>query len=190
MNALVNFLYELGQLKRVARSGWWLAGIKHPESVAEHAFRAAAIGFVLARLEGADPEKTALICLFHDIPEARANDSHKVMQRYADHNKIEADVLKEQLSSLPNEVSENLSQLLQEYGMDRTKEQIVARDADYLEVCLQAKEYVEQGCINAQIWIDNTKKGCLKTQTAKKLLEEIERTSSSEWHKELQNIKR
>jgi putative hydrolase of HD superfamily len=190
MKEITNFFYELGQLKRVKRSGWWLAGIKHPESVAEHAFRAATIGFVLAKLEGANPEKTALICLFHELPETRLNDFHKVIQRYIDIKTVEEKVLKEQLSTLPKEIAEELSNFLKDYGKDGTKEQIVAKDADYLEGCLQAKEYIEQGHKNAQIWIDNTKKGCLKTETAKKMLELIEKTNSSEWHKALQNIKR
>ena len=36
---IANYLYELGVLKRVRRSGWWLAGVKDAESVAEHSFR-------------------------------------------------------------------------------------------------------------------------------------------------------
>ena len=37
---LAKYMYEIGQMKRVQRSGWWLAGITNPESVAEHSFRA------------------------------------------------------------------------------------------------------------------------------------------------------
>src|SRR2546423_9298993 len=68
--------------KRVKRSGWWVAGIDNPESVAEHSFRAALLGYILASLEGADPQKTAMICLFHDMGEARINDLHRVARRY------------------------------------------------------------------------------------------------------------
>ncbi|MBF0384955.1 MAG: HD domain-containing protein, partial [Candidatus Omnitrophica bacterium] len=39
----VNLFAEAGLLKRVKRSGWWVAGIKDPESVAEHSFRCAVI---------------------------------------------------------------------------------------------------------------------------------------------------
>jgi hypothetical protein len=41
-NDMAKYLYEAGQLKRVKRSGWWIAGVKDPESVAEHSFRTAA----------------------------------------------------------------------------------------------------------------------------------------------------
>jgi putative hydrolase of HD superfamily len=47
--AIVSFAYEAGQLKNLPRSGWLRAGIKNPESVADHSFRVA----VLAYLHGA-----------------------------------------------------------------------------------------------------------------------------------------
>ena len=47
----INFLFELGQLKRVKHEGWRLVGVEHPESVAEHSLRAAQIGYVIAALE-------------------------------------------------------------------------------------------------------------------------------------------
>jgi putative hydrolases of HD superfamily len=36
MSNIAKYLYEIGQLKRVKRSGWWMAEIVDPESVAEH----------------------------------------------------------------------------------------------------------------------------------------------------------
>ena len=58
-----------GQLKRVKRSGWWLAGITDTESVAELSFRTTMLGYILPLLEGANPLKTAVMCLFHDTNE-------------------------------------------------------------------------------------------------------------------------
>ena len=71
MNDLVEFLHEMGQLERVRRSGWWLAGITLPESVADHVYRTSIIAWCLARLEGANVERVAAMALFHDAPEAR-----------------------------------------------------------------------------------------------------------------------
>jgi putative hydrolase of HD superfamily len=48
LEGLTNFLYEMGLLKRYKRTGWWIAGIDNPESIAEHSFRTAIIGYVLA----------------------------------------------------------------------------------------------------------------------------------------------
>ena len=74
VEGLTNFLYEMGLLKRYKRAGWLIAGVDNPESIAEHSFRTAIIGFLLAVMEGADPAKTAALCLFHDTQETRIGD--------------------------------------------------------------------------------------------------------------------
>ena len=48
---LLNFIAEAGMLKRVRRSGWSVLGIKDAETVAEHSFRCAVIGYILASME-------------------------------------------------------------------------------------------------------------------------------------------
>ena len=55
LEGLTNFLYEMGLLKRYKRTGWLVAGVDNPESIAEHSFRTAIIGYLLALMEGADP---------------------------------------------------------------------------------------------------------------------------------------
>ena len=40
----VSYLLEMGALKRAKRSGWWIAGVKDPETIAEHSWRTAVIG--------------------------------------------------------------------------------------------------------------------------------------------------
>jgi putative hydrolases of HD superfamily len=57
MNSVANFLFETGTLKNHKRTGWWIAGVKDPESVAEHSWRAALLASIIAELEGADPAK-------------------------------------------------------------------------------------------------------------------------------------
>ena len=54
----VNLFAEAGLLKKVKRSGWWVVGIKDPESVAEHSFRCAIMGYYMAHLEEVDPLKS------------------------------------------------------------------------------------------------------------------------------------
>src|SRR5436305_1497424 len=99
-NEIAKYLYELGHLKHVKRAGWWLAGIKDPESVAEHSYRAAILGYILASLDGADPKETAMICLFHDTGEARISDLPRVAKRYIHENGEEL-AITEQATRLP-----------------------------------------------------------------------------------------
>ncbi|MFH0978128.1 MAG: HD domain-containing protein [Candidatus Woesearchaeota archaeon] len=186
---IVDFFFEVGQLKRVKRSGWWLVNIKDPESVAEHSFRTALIGYVLARLEGADTKKVVLECLFHNVAETRLNDFHKVNQRYIDSHAAKHKAVLEQYENLPVEASDELLKLFEELRNDQSKEAQVARDADLLETACQAKEYIEIGYKDAQNWIDNTWK-IIKTESGKRLLTLIEKTNSNDWWHNLKKIVR
>lgn len=185
MKNIVNFFYELGQLKRVRRSGWWALGIELPESIAEHSFRTAVIGYFLAKLEKVDVNKVMLMCLFHDFPETRLNDLHRVGRRYIDFKEAETKVNKEQTENL----DKGMFALHKEFQEQKTKEAIVAKDTDLLECAVQAKEYIDQGYKDAKNWIDNVKI-VLKTKNAKKLLKLIEKTSSNDWWKKLKKIER
>ncbi len=138
MDDIAKYVYEIGQLKRVKRSGWWMAGIRDPESIAEHSFRTAVLGYVLASLAGADPLKTALICLFHDTGEARINDLHRVAKRYLDVGNGEENALADQTERLPHETAEHIRGLFDEYQRRSTLEGQLARDADLLECLVQA----------------------------------------------------
>ncbi len=189
MRKTVDFFFELGQLKRVKRSGWWIAGVKDPETVAEHSFRTAAIGYVLAGLEGADERKVMLSCLFNDLHEARINDLHKVGHRYIDFKRAETKAFSDAVERLPKAPAKELRDAFAGFQLQDTKEGIVARDADLLECALQAKEYLDIGHADAKDWIDNVRK-LLRTRSAKEMLNILSRTSPSSWWKGLKKIER
>ena len=99
--SLVEFIFEAGLLKRVPRSGWSVLGIAQPESVADHSFRCAVIGYLLAHQEGVSVERTVLMTLFNDIHESRITDLHKMAQRYIDAEPAEDASHTEQIDPLP-----------------------------------------------------------------------------------------
>jgi putative hydrolase of HD superfamily len=188
VKSVTNFLFELGALKHVKRSGWWLINVKDPENVAEHSFRAGVLGYFLAEMEGANKEKVALMSLFNDLHESRLNDLHKVGHRYIDFRKAETEAHKEQTENLGN-IGKEMFSMHKEFQEQKTKESIVARDADLIENAFQAKEYIEIGYKDAQSWIDSIWK-IIKTDSARKILKEIEKTSSNDWWKNLKKIER
>jgi transcriptional regulator with XRE-family HTH domain len=71
---IAGFLIEAGHLKRTPRAGWPIAGVRDPESVAEHSYRTAVIAYVLAVMEGANADRAAALAVFHDVPETRSTD--------------------------------------------------------------------------------------------------------------------
>lgn len=183
---IAKYLYEMGHLKQVQRSGWQQIGVHDPESVAEHSYRTAIIGYILASLEGANPEKTAIICLFHDTAETRIGDLHWTAKRYLSIKEGEQVALAEQLERLPQEVAVKVSALVNEYEERSSREGRLAREADLLECILQAREYQIRGYAEAQDWID----GCyesLQTEMGKELASACINMQPSAW---FQGLKR
>jgi putative hydrolase of HD superfamily len=163
----MSFIFEAGMLKRAKRTGWWIAGVGEPESIAEHSFRTAIIGAVLAGMEDADPARVTLLCLLHDTQETRIGDIPHIGRRYltaADNETVTAD----QVSSCPPAVADAIESAVAEYEAGETLEAIVARDADKLECLVQAVEYRHQGTDTVQPWIDSSR-ASLKTAAAHRL---------------------
>jgi putative hydrolase of HD superfamily len=184
MEELAKFLYEVGLLKRMRRSGWWVAGIRDPESVAEHTFRTAILGYILARLEGADPLKTAMICLIHDLPETRIGDLHRVNDRYLDSREAQKRAWGDQLQSLPEKVADALKDLYELWDDQNSLEAKIARDADLLECFIQALEYRAQGCSSLEKWIEKTG-ATLKTETARSIARACQNQDPKTWWHDL-----
>jgi putative hydrolase of HD superfamily len=176
---LAGLLYEFGLLKRYKRTGWLVAGVRDPESVAEHSFRAAIIAAVLAKLEGGDPERAAFMALFHDTQETRITDIPYIGKRYlkaAPNEEVTAD----QVRDVTAPVADMVRDAVAEYEDRSSVEAVCARDADKLECLIQAVEYREQGHQNVQGWIDSSL-AALTTPSGKRLAEEALRTGTLEW---------
>jgi len=171
-NNLKNFFSEIQMLKRIKHEGWRMAGVEAPDSVGEHTVIAAQIAYVLGKLEGADAAKCALIALFHDNDEVRIGDQHKVAARYFDVKVASRLARGEQFANLPNEIADELNRLQEEGKRRDTKEGIVAKDADWLEMAIQAKIYCEAGHKGAADWIKNVEKA-LETKSAQAILATI-----------------
>ncbi len=186
MQELAHFLFEVGYLKNVDRSGWWLLGNKAPESVAEHSFRCTILGYILAKLEKVDASKVVMMCLFHDVHEARTNDLHKIAQNYLNLEEAEAKVSMEQLEPLTDPIGEEIEGVLDELTKQESKESIVAKDADILECAMQAREYQTQGYDDAVDWVMRAKDK-LRCESSKKLLSIIEHSDPNEWWKKLKD---
>ena len=178
--AAINLFAEAGLLKKVKRSGWWVAGIKDPESVAEHSFRCAVIAHHLAHLEKVDVYKAVWMALFNDIHESRINDLHKMGHFYIDFKEAEKKVFKDQVKDLKSGVQSEMTRLRSQYESQSTKEAIVARDADILECLLQAKEYYQEGYSKAKKFF-RMAPSHLKTKSARRYWKLISKWDSDQW---------
>lgn len=186
---LLNFIAEAGMLKRVQRSGWSVVGIKDAESVAEHSFRCAVIGYILVHMEKASPYKVLLMALFNDIHEARIGDLHKMAQRYINLQPAEDKAFYEQITALPKKMKQELKELRDEYRKQITLESIIARDADVLECLIQAKEYLVHGFSGAREFMKKAP-NVLRTKSARRLWESAKRMDINDWWFKLSEFRR
>ncbi|GAA3155527.1 HD domain-containing protein [Planomonospora alba] len=176
---VTGLLYEIGLLKRYRRTGWLVAGVRDPESIADHSFRTAVIAAVITAMEGGNPERAAFMSLFHDTQETRTTDIHHLGKRYLRATPNE-EVTADQVRGVPGPVAEMITGAVGEYEERASLEAVCARDADKLECLVQAVEYREQGNGNVRPWIDSSL-AALTTSSAKRLAEEVLRTGSLEW---------
>lgn len=181
---LTEFFYEVGTLRKVPRShAQTLLSNDETDNIASHSFRVAMIGWFIAKQEKGDPYKVLLMCLFHDTPETRSGDQNWVHKKYV--KVFEKEILGAQLSGLPEE--SELKGIAQEYSKRKTKEAIVAKDADLLDQILLLREYAWAGNNEAASWLGkrpekyNAQFRLLKTATARKLAREIFRQRPSCW---------
>ncbi|MGH8909346.1 MAG: HD domain-containing protein [Egibacteraceae bacterium] len=179
LEGLVNFFYEAGLLKRSKRTGWWLAGVKDPESIAEHSFRTAIIGYVLALMEGADPGRTVTFCIFHDTQETRTGDIPSVGKRYVS-TAAHAAVTADQVRDFPERIGAAVRALVMEYEARESLEARCARDADELECLIQAREYEAQGHADVTPWI-TTSAEALQTTSAQHLAKVCKEVPPRQW---------
>ena len=159
------------------------------DTIAAHSFRTAIIAWFLAKKEKVDPYKAVMMALIHDMAEARTGDHNWVHKRYV---KIFDDMIyEEQLGDLPYA---DLKELVDEYQKRKSKEAIIAKQADLLDQILILREYEWQGNKEAPLWLyGNTFKAgqkikgkenkikSLTLKSARDLGKEIYNTPPSEW---------
>ena len=189
INDVLDFIAEAGTLKKVKRSGWWMVGAANVESVADHSYRCAVVGYLLARMEGVDPLPVLMMSIFGDLPEARINDLHKVSSRYLDGRKAEKESFTDQIEKLDDEMRNELQAYRNDYDDQGSKESIVARDADILECIIQAKEYADTGSIKAVKFL-NKAPDHLKTESAKRIWTDLLEWDSTDWWERISNFER
>lgn len=178
VSGVVDFLYEMGLLKRYKRTGWLIAGVTDAESVADHSHRTAISAAAIASMEGADPQRASFLALFHDTQETRLTDIPYIGKRYlkaATNGEVTAD----QTSGMPPVLADLIGSAVAEYEEKASLEARCAKDADKLECLLQAIEYREQGT-DTQAWIDSSL-AALATTSAKQLADEALQTQSLRW---------
>jgi putative hydrolase of HD superfamily len=138
----------------------------------------AMICFAISRIEqGLDTEKLITMALIHDLPEARTGDLNYVHKRYV--TAFEDKASKDMADGLP--FGTELISILQEFNEAKSREAILARDADQLSFIMELKKLHDAGGAKSpEKWlpfiIDR-----LKTDTGRKLAQSIMDSNWDDW---------
>jgi len=82
------------------------------------------------------------------------------------------------MAGLP--IAGEILDLLKEFEQRESKESVVAKDADYLDQMILQREYFLKDPQNHDIWQNHTE-SMLKSESAKKLAQQIRKTNPFEW---------
>lgn len=176
MKNIANFLFEVGMLKKTPRTGYQFLGTGS-ESVADHSFRMTIIGYILAcEIPGADQNKTVLMCLFHDLHEARTGDQNYVNKQY---NTIDEEKAVSHMTAGLS-FGDEITALTDEFNRGESTEASIAKDADQIDLILELKQQKDLGNRYADEWIHYAKKRLIN-EKAREMVEEILKTDHTEW---------
>jgi putative hydrolases of HD superfamily len=176
MEEIANFLFEVGMLNKTPRTGFRFLG-SGKESVAEHILRTLFIGYSLCKLDpAADELKVLRMCLVHDLPEARTGDQNYMYKKYVTVDEEKA--VRELTENLP--FGAEIESVIGEFNEKKTREALLAHDADQLALILQLKEYGDLGNQYSQEWLNFAVRR-LCTDQGRKLADTILQTDWTQW---------
>lgn len=171
MSELIDFLIEIGKLKKMKRRGWVLRGVKNPETIAEHSFRVVFMAWFLAlKQRTLNLEKVLKMALIHDICEVYAGDitpydsiipknkkaleklmktwprfsNSKKQELFFEKHKNEWQSIVKLTSRLEPKLRKEIIDLWLDYEEGLTKEGRFLHQTDRMENLLQALEYWEK----------------------------------------------
>jgi len=142
--AVITLLRDAGKLKRIPRTGWVEAGVRDPESVADHSYRVALLSTLLSDQAGADTLKALRMAVLHDMAEAVTGDLTP-RQKTSGHDAAESRAFRCLVEGLPRGQRRLYTDIMEEYAAGQTVEAALVHAADKLEMVLQALEYRESG---------------------------------------------
>ncbi|MEM2140324.1 MAG: HD domain-containing protein [Nitrososphaera sp.] len=129
-------------LKTVDRAGWAAkAGVKNPESVADHTYSMCAIGMALSDIMGLDTGKVLRMIILHDLAESVVGDY--MPGEITARKKVEQEkkAMKKILSCIPAKARKIHEKAWLEYLQNKTEEARFVHRIDKLEMALQADRY-------------------------------------------------
>jgi putative hydrolase of HD superfamily len=179
MNSMLSLALHAAQLKRIPRMGWLIRGAPlggQPENVAAHSFGVVFITMLLLDSEdsGLDREVALRMAIVHDLAESLIGDLPRPLRRFIpDEVKYTAEraALDEILAEYPQ--SDALRSAWEQYAEGTSVEARLVKDADRLDMMIQAYLYEQAGQKNLDDFWQSRYATSFYTATAKTMFVEL-----------------
>lgn len=175
LKRLADLCNEAGMLRHTPRSGYAFLGSGR-ENVAEHSYRTTVLGYMLARMAGKEPSRIVMLCLFHDLHEARTGDFNYVNHRYDTCRARAALEDATQGTGLEGDILGVWDELEQA----QSAEALLAHDADQLDLICNLQTELKRGNEFAREWLESALKR-LRTPEGRKFAETVLHTDPNHW---------
>lgn len=175
LERLADLCNEAGMLRHTPRSGYAFLGSGR-ENVAEHSYRTTVLGYILARMAGEEPCRVVMLCLFHDLHEARTGDFNYVNHRY---DTCRARAALEDATAGTGLEAEILGGW-DELEAAQSAAARLAHDADQLDLICNLRTELSRGNEFAREWLDSALRR-LRTPQARELAEAVLRADPNRW---------
>lgn len=123
------------------RQGWVDAGISGAESVADHSFGVGMMAMLLSDEIGLDTLRVLQMALLHDVAESITGDIIPGTITATQKKRQEHEAMCILLELLPITLRDRYAAVWREYTKHESPEAILVRDADRLDMALQAARY-------------------------------------------------
>lgn len=153
---VIEFFGIIHPLDRIARAGYVLRGVPHPESVSAHSHFLAVLALLYLERhpENYDREKVLIMALIHDLSEARLMD---IPMPYADAYLKDAKAHAEQkiMEHLFGDFSERYAAWHEELTIAQTPESQLVRALDKVQMMIKVLYYEKERAGNLEEFWEN-----------------------------------
>lgn len=137
---------RVAALKSTRRSGWVKKlGLESAESVADHSYATTFMATVYADIMGLDACKIARMSLLHDLAESITGDITPDAMTHDQKESKEDAAMKLILELFPKEIRQKYIKTWTEYRMATSRESVILKQVDKLEMAFQAQIYSQSG---------------------------------------------
>lgn len=172
----VSLYFSFCHLKQLFRQGWLRAGVPEArcESVAEHSFAVALLALLVAedRFPDLDAGKLVKMALVHDLAEAFAGDItlHDGVSK-EEKDRREREAMTRLLAGAPGE--DSVRALWEEYESQASREAVLVKQMDRLEMALQGCVYEHQLGLDLSQFFESAR-GAMAWDEVRAILDEVE----------------